>query len=84
MVVLDGFMWLVGGLDAKTSDGAGDTWFSKNGIWQKTKKEGDWVGREDHSVIVFKNKIFVIGGMSKDFIWLNDIWHTEYTSINNE
>jgi len=73
------YIFLVGGLDAIEITGIGDSWYSKNGInWTKTKKDGKWLGREDHGVIVFKDKIFVLGGMDENFNWHNDVWYSNF------
>ena len=41
---------------------------------KKTVDDPDWYGREDLGVVVFQDKIWVVGGMDKDFVWKNDVW----------
>jgi hypothetical protein len=53
----DGILYLFGGLGASSNEGIGDTWFTKDGFnWQRTNSDGYWIGREDHQVLLFKEK----------------------------
>jgi hypothetical protein len=76
LVEFEDKLWLISRLNANIyGGGVNDVWFSENGInWQKTEKNPEWSGREDVGVVVFQNKIWVVGGMDKDFIWKNDVW----------
>jgi hypothetical protein len=52
-------------------------WFTPDGItWNQNIISDDFVGREDHSVVVFKDKIWIIGGMDTNYHWNNDIWYS--------
>jgi tryptophanyl-tRNA synthetase len=43
----------------------GDTWFTTDGInWQKTNTDGPWRGREDHGVAVWRDALWLVGGMN--------------------
>jgi hypothetical protein len=69
-------LWLISRLNADIyGGGVNDVWSSEDGIvWQKTVDDPDWYGREDLGVVVFQDKIWVVGGMDKDFVWKNDVW----------
>ena len=78
-----GFLWIVGGWCEEKNKGAlNDAWYSEDGYnWQKTKEDGLWTGREDHSVVVFKDKIWLMGGMAQEkeyWEWKNDIWSADF------
>jgi len=58
--------------------GINDVWFSKDGFnWQKTINDPLWTGREDFFSTVFKDKIWVFGGMDANWKWRNDVWMSE-------
>lgn len=81
LVVFKDRIWIIGRFNI-SSQGAGnnDVWFSEDGInWQKTKKDPAWSGREDHAAVVFQDKIWVFGGMTVDWTWENDIWHSNFS-----
>ena len=45
--------------------------------WQEVLPNAPWSGRDAHSTIVFKDKIWLMGGMAdnKDYwLWKNDVW----------
>ena len=71
-------LWVVGRLNAdEYGGGANDVWYSSDGInWKKTKTDPLWSGREDVGIIVFKDRIWVLGGMDKNYIWNNDVWYS--------
>lgn len=90
-VVFNDLMWVVGGLtvtdiwtslcnlirDGTTSKSVGDVWYTTNGrAWMEPKSDKLWISREDHGVIVFKDAIWVMGGMDKSFRWNNDVWRS--------
>ncbi|KKP32456.1 MAG: hypothetical protein A2360_00085 [Candidatus Staskawiczbacteria bacterium RIFOXYB1_FULL_32_11] len=79
LVEFENKLWLISRLNADIyGAGVNDVWFSDNGInWQKTETDPEWSGREDVGVAVFKNKIWVVGGMDKDFVWENDVWSSK-------
>jgi N-acetylneuraminic acid mutarotase len=65
--------------EAGASSSPNDVWFSDDGInWQKTKNDPPWQGREDHVAVVFQDKIWVLGGMTIDWRWQNDIWQSTF------
>jgi len=72
-------IWVISGWNTQIGDdlgeGVNDVWFSKNGTdWQKLEQFSPWIGREDHATAVFKDKIFITGGMDTNWEWHNDIW----------
>ena len=71
-------LWVVSVLDIpKYGSSVNDVWYSSDGInWEKTKKDPLWNGKEDVGVVVFKDKIWVMGGMNKYWKWTNDIWYS--------
>lgn len=70
---------VVGRLNAAIyGGGQNDVWFSSDGItWEKTEKDPSWTGREDFPALIYKDKIWIIGGMDKNWIWQNDVWQSE-------
>jgi len=81
LVVFNNLLWMVGGLRmeiAKTD--SGEAFYSDDGItWTKTELNGPWRDREDHGVIVFKDKIWILGGMDGNLKWHNDVWSSHYS-----
>ncbi|MCX6722559.1 MAG: hypothetical protein NT094_00650 [Candidatus Staskawiczbacteria bacterium] len=71
-------LWVISRLNSSEyGGGANDVWYSDDGInWEKTKQDPLWTGREDVGVVVFKDKIWVMGGMDKNFTWTNDVWQS--------
>lgn len=87
LIVFKDLMWLIGGLvsDDKNNEdnkeNLNNVWYSSDGEnWKHPEIKELWKTREDHTVIVFDNKIWILGGMDKDFNWTNDIWHSEFKS----
>jgi hypothetical protein len=71
-------LWIIGRLNDYENKGKNDIWFSKDGLeWQKTKDDPQWLGREDFFSVVFKDKIWIFGGMDKNWHWRNDVWVSE-------
>ena len=74
-------IWLIGKFDNAGNGGINDVWHSTDGVvWKKTEEDPEWRGREDASSAVFKDKIWVLGGMTNDWRWKNDIWYAEFTA----
>lgn len=91
LIVFKDLMWLIGGLvldDKNNEDNNEDNkenlnnvWYSSDGEnWKHPETKELWKTREDHTVIVFNDKIWILGGMDKDFNWTNDIWYSEFKS----
>lgn len=79
VVVFKDRIWIIGRFNSLNYGGGNnDVWFSEDGMnWEKTKNDPPWLGREDHAVIVFQDKIWVLGGMTVDWTWENDIWYSK-------
>ena len=71
-------LWVISRLNAvEYGGGTNDVWYSSDGInWQKTKTDPLWTGREDVGIVIFKNRIWVLGGMDKNYTWTNDVWYS--------
>jgi hypothetical protein len=68
-------LFFVSGWSDKTK--TNDMWFTSDGItWEQNVISEDFVGREDHGVVVLKDKIWIIGGMDTNYHWNNDIWYS--------
>ncbi len=69
----------MGGWRNKWGETKNDVWYSEDGInWNIALASASWSPREGHSVFVFKDKIWVIGGV--DFLKrksFNDVWYSE-------
>lgn len=80
VVVFQNRIWIIGRFNEKSQGGGNnDVWFSEDGInWKSTKTDPAWLGREDQAVVVFQDKIWVLGGMTIDWTWENDVWYSSY------
>ena len=72
-------IWVIGRLNtSEYGNGTNDIWYSKDGvIWEKTKEDPLWTGREDFGAVIFKNKMWILGGMDKNWEWKNDVWRSK-------
>ncbi len=78
MVVFKGNIWSVGGNNAYSPlylPGS-DIWWSKNGKNWTFVKRNVFTERSGHSLLVYKNKLWVIGGVDSAGTVLNDIWNS--------
>jgi len=75
-------LWLIGRFNHENENkGENDVWFSEDGyVWQKTTENPLWTGREDFSTVIFKDKIFIIGGMDINYQWKNDVWYSLFVA----
>ena len=74
-IVFDNKMWVLGGWDRTFHGRYNDVWFSDNGINWTEATDGSrlWDGLVNHTSVVFKNKIWVLG--SYDSVSYNgDVW----------
>jgi len=69
-------LWILGRLnDAADNFGPNDVWYSADGVtWQKTLIDPPWMGREDHSALVYNGRMHLFGGMDAEGQWRNDVW----------
>ena len=73
-------MWIFGGF-VRGNDGKyeaqNDIWYSSDGTnWTKHSENADWSPRAYHNAIVFKDKIFIIGGHTEGFNYFTDVWYS--------
>lgn len=75
-IVSNGNLMLVGGIDDLGSP-TSETWITSNGLdWKKQTNQ--WVAREDHSAVLFKKRIWILGGMNYKFDWLDEIYYSNF------
>jgi len=79
-VVFDNKMWVMGG--CYWDDGhhcTNDVWYSTDGVnWTQATASAGWHGRGGHTSVVFKNRMWMIGGgASRNDVWYSssDIWN---------
>ena len=67
-----------------------DIWESADGKnWQKIINQASWPARESHQLVVYKNKLWLIGGVNYDTgKKFNDVWNSDdgitWTEITKE
>ncbi|WP_339840298.1 kelch repeat-containing protein [uncultured Maribacter sp.] len=71
-------LWLVGGDNSHTPpwNSNSKVWKSNNGINWKLVTSNLFEERRNHSLLVFKNKMWLIGGINNTGEILSDIWNT--------
>ncbi|MBN1309116.1 MAG: hypothetical protein JXA18_14425, partial [Chitinispirillaceae bacterium] len=70
-----GKIWLVGGHSVPGSSGcSNEIWFSSDGRNWKKLPYSLPRGKSNHTLTVFNNKLFIIGGQLDDGTLTNDIW----------
>jgi hypothetical protein len=77
-VVFQNKMWIIGG---GTYNGTrkyyNDVWSSDDGVnWTLENDNAEWGARQYHDIIVFDNKLWIIGG-TVDPQNLKDVWYSE-------
>jgi hypothetical protein len=81
-LVLDGKMWIIGG--AATGDyypfrTYTDVWSSPDGRnWTRVTDEAPWPGRTWGSTVVYKDRLWLLGGFRSEPTWenLGDVWYS--------
>jgi hypothetical protein len=81
VVVKDGAMWLVGGGIAKYEPFRvyRDVWRSTDGEhWELVTDHAPWAGRIWSECVVYRNRIFLLGGFRATPVWENraDVWYS--------
>lgn len=80
IVYFNGEFWSVGGYDGYTGDMTGSqVWKSSNGVNWVSVTSGQFTGRIEHTLTVFDNKMWLIGGKTnvpEGFHSLNDVWYS--------
>src|SRR3989344_4304074 len=74
-VVFNNRMWVIGGCECPKgwdTNYKNDVWYSLNGvIWTRSTSRASWSERGGHAVVVFNNKMWLLGGQFK-----NDVWYS--------
>jgi hypothetical protein len=81
VVVFQDKLWVTGGWDNEVGGGGSGTRFqevsssSDGASWTKHDPSGDiWAPRAGHAMVVFQDKLWVIGGNLQDGSDVNDVW----------
>jgi hypothetical protein len=82
VVEFRGKMWLVGGTtynqQTTFEEFLTDVWSSTDGKnWTQVTNDAGFPQRRHHALVVYDNKMWVIGGTAHDLTGLNDVWYTE-------
>ena len=81
-LVLDGRMWLIGGAaagDYHPFRSYRDVWCSPDGrSWERVTDEAPWPGRQWGSTIVYRDRLWLLGGFRPEPVWQNfgDVWYS--------
>ena len=74
-------LWIFGGVGGVSPDytkNYSDVWNSENGKdWIQITNKAPWGKRRAHDSVVFKDKIWILGGVTTGERYLNDIWSSE-------
>lgn len=81
MVEFKGRMWLIGGGTYDTPDQPirqylAETWSTTDGVTWTEHSKPPWIGRQYHTVEVFDDKLWVIGGCHEITCNSNDAWYS--------
>ncbi|MBI2622982.1 MAG: hypothetical protein HYW65_00185 [Candidatus Liptonbacteria bacterium] len=75
-----GALWTLGRLnDPDSGGGPNDVWFTKDGVtWEETDVDPPWRGREDHGAVVWRDAMWITGGMDSKWEWSNEVWRSSF------
>ena len=79
LVSFNNSLWLLGGYVNITGSGkiTNDVWISSDGIdWNLVTAKAPWNGRIEHTAIVWKNNIWIMGGKDYAGNYNNDVWYS--------
>ena len=78
-VVFDGKIWVLGGGNYVPDHIAfNDVWCSDDGInWVKVTSSAPWAPRLWFSSVVYRDRMFVLGGWSKSHDNFGDVWYSK-------
>ncbi len=78
MALFKGKVWSVGGDNSNSPPftSSSDIWSSNDGVNWNFVDSNLFPARNNHSLLVYKKKLWVIGGMDASGNALNDIWNT--------
>ena len=81
IVVFKEKLWLFGGVGGVAPDYSknySDVWNSEDGInWTLITEKAPWGLRRAGEILVFKDKIWILGGVTKGERYANDVWSSE-------
>ena len=79
MTAFKDHLWLVGGDNTNSAPWTvhSEVWKSKNGTDWKLVTFNQFDNRRNHSLLTYKGKMWLIGGINDDNEILSDIWNTE-------
>src|SRR3989344_4429363 len=79
-LVFNNQMWVMGGCECPKgwdTNYKNDVWYSLDGvIWTRSTSRASWSERGGHAVVVFNNKMWLLGGKFK-----NDVWYSSDGAI---
>jgi hypothetical protein len=71
-------IWVFGGVGGNAPDytkNYSDIWNSQDGkTWSQVTNKALWGPRRAHQSVIFKDKIFILGGVTTGEVYLNDVW----------
>ena len=76
--VFDNKIWIAGGIYKNTNDhNLNDVWSSDDGIiWTQVVKNADWSNRHEAGLMVYHDKMWILGGIGLNSTVLRDIWYS--------
>jgi|GEM_PF-658660 len=81
-IVSNGYLMLIGGI-TETVEKPGEVWITNDGLkWERQINK--WDAREDVSALVFKRRIWILGGMNYNYVWTNEILHSDYRFFDGQ
>lgn len=79
-VTFDDKMCILGGID-----GGNETWYSTDGVtWTEDNNTAEWAERYLHTAVTYGDKMWVLGGAISGVGAQNDVWNTNYTTMDEE
>ena len=70
-------LWLVGGSLVSSGVDTNDVWKSHDGVtWTQITAHAPFASRNEHAMVVFDNKMWVLGGNTHGGQTFNDVWFT--------
>jgi hypothetical protein len=80
VAVFNNRMWVLGGISYSSTTSSmayhNDVWSTADGTnWTQETAAAPWMGRRGHTVAVYKNRLWVMGG-SLSNAYFNDVWST--------
>ncbi len=82
-VVFKNKIWVIGGYAARgdTAHNVNDVWYSSDGInWFCATESAGWKPREEHTALVFRDTIWILGGrldlMGPNDTIYDDVWYS--------